>query len=134
MKLVVLDTSALVRLYIPDGPLPDGAEEAIEEAAKAETVVLVPELALVEVAQVVHKKSASGLLSANEADEILGGVLELPLEVVGHRELVQLATQAARRHSLTVYDGLFLALADAKRATLITADDALRRAWVNHSR
>jgi hypothetical protein len=29
MKNVVIDTSALIRLYVPDGPIPEGLEECV---------------------------------------------------------------------------------------------------------
>jgi predicted nucleic acid-binding protein len=50
MRVYVLDISALVRLYVPDGPIPEGTEEAIEATWRAEAVALAPELALAEVA------------------------------------------------------------------------------------
>lgn len=129
MNTHVIDSSALVRLYIPDGPIPDGLEDAIESAWRAESVAMAPELALVEVGQVLHKKLKSGLLSEAEADEILSAVLDLPLELIGHRELLPHAVDRARRFGITVYDALFLALALEHRARLISADDQLLAAW-----
>lgn len=129
MKAIVVDTSALLRLYVPDGPLPEGVEEAMELAWRAEAVVYVPELALAESAQVLHKKARAGLLSHEESDEILDSILELPLEVVGHRELLAEAVIAARRHELTIYDALFVALAADRHGQLITADERLGAAW-----
>ncbi len=54
MKTVVLNTSALIRFYIPDGPLPEDREEAIDSCLKGETAALVPELAMIEAAQVLY--------------------------------------------------------------------------------
>lgn len=129
MKTIVVDTSALVRLYVPDGPIPDGLEEAVESAWRAEAVLLAPELALAEVGQVLHKKAGLRLLSADEVDEILSAVLDLPIDLVGHRELLQKAIEYARSYELTVYDALFLTLAGAHQAQLISADDELMAAW-----
>lgn len=129
MKTFVFDTSAMIRLYIPDGPLPDGTENAIELAWRAEAVALVPELALVEAGQVLHKKTRAGRLTKEEANEILLAILDLPMEVAGHRAIVGDALDLARRHDLTVYDAIFVALALDKRAELISADDKLLRAW-----
>ena len=128
MKVFVLDTSAVVRLYVPDGPIPEGTREAIEAAWRAEAVALAPELALAEIGQVLHKKTLAGALAREEADEIMAAVAELPIELVGHRELISEAVTAARDHGLTVYDGLFLALARKQKASLISGDERLTRA------
>ncbi len=133
MKSYVVDTSALLRLYLPDGPLPEGAEDAMELAARAESVVFVPELALAESAQVLHKKVRAGFLSPEESDEILASILELPLEITGHRDILTTAVATARRHALTVYDALFIALAADKHGELITADERLAAAWRAHT-
>ena len=125
MKIVVLDTSAIIRLYVPDGPIPDGLEENIKSAWKGDTALIVPELALAEVAQVLWKKEQAGYIKPSETDEILSAVLELPLEIVGHYDILPDALSMARRHKLTVYDSLFLALAWKKDGRLITADKRL---------
>ena len=65
MRAAVVDTSALIRLYVPDGPLPAGFEEALDAAWNAETVLLTTELALVEALQVLHRKEAAGFLAAD---------------------------------------------------------------------
>jgi predicted nucleic acid-binding protein len=125
MKNIVLDTSALVRFYIPDGPLPESLEKAVGAAWGGETMLLAPELALAEAAQVLRKKQAAGALIPSEADEILTAVMGLPIEFIRHDKLVTDAVTLARRHDVTVYDALFLALARKEHADLITADDRL---------
>lgn len=35
MNSIVVDTSALMRLYLPDGPLPDNLENQLDSAWKA---------------------------------------------------------------------------------------------------
>ena len=129
MKIIVLDTSAIIRLYVPDGPLPDGLEGHITSAWRGETALFAPELALAEVAQVLWKKEQAGHLNSSEVDEILFSILELPIETVGHYDLLPDAMLLARRHNLTIYDALFLALARKKRAPLITADQRLAKAF-----
>ena len=115
MKIVVLDTSAIIRLYVPDGPLPDGLEEHVTSSWKGETALLVPELALSECAQVLWKKEQAGYLNSSEVDQILFSILELPIEIVGHYDLLSDAVLMARRRNLTIHDALFLALAEKKR-------------------
>ena len=125
MKTVVMDTSAIIRFYVPDGPVPDKLNDSIAAAWRAEISLLVPELALAEVTQVLLKKERLGFITQTEADEIFHSVLELPFEVYGHYDLLPDALSIARQYNLTVYDALFLALAIKKSADLITADQKL---------
>jgi predicted nucleic acid-binding protein len=130
----VFDTSALVRLYVPDGPIPEGAEAALEKAWAGDGALVVPELALAEAAQVLLKKEQAGSLRQEEAEGILADLLSLPLEVVGHADLVATALALGRRFDLTAYDGIFLALALARGASLLTADEDLAAAFGQASR
>lgn len=129
MKVAVLDTSVLIRFYVPDGPLPNQAEAALEGAWNSDVVLLVPELALAEAAQVLLKKERAKQLSVHEADGILAEILALPLEVIGHADLISPAASLARRLDLTVYDAIFLALCLERQASLLTADDQLAAAF-----
>jgi predicted nucleic acid-binding protein len=128
MRQVVLDTSALVRFYVPDGPVPDGLEEVIESGWRGDCVLLVPELLLVEVVQVLRKKEARGALSAAEGTRVLTAVLDLPLEVIGHRDLSPLALHLSRTLGITAYDAAFIALALQRGAELLSADEAMTAA------
>jgi len=105
--VVVLDTSALIRLYLPEGPIPDFLEESVRLASQAELLLLIPELALAEAAQVLRKKEKAGILTKNEVDIILEAILELPLNIIGHFDILTDALFLARKHDLTVYDSIF---------------------------
>lgn len=129
MKTVVLDTSALIRFYVPDGPLPEGLEEHIALAWRAEAILLTPELALAETAQVLWKKESAGYLEPSEVDEIFTCILELPLEIIGHYELLPHVFSIVRHHNLTAYDALFIVLAQKRKAGLITADQKLLKVF-----
>lgn len=129
MKTAVVDTSALFRVFVPDGPLPDGLADLLDQAVRGDAVILVPDLALAEAAQVLRKKEASGLLKPAEVDEILAALIALPLEVMPCRDFLADATELGRGFGVTIYDGLFLALARRRRAELVTADAEMKRAW-----
>ena len=129
MKIAVLDTSALVRFYVPDGPIPDKLEKYVSSALCAETTLIIPELALAEFAQVLLKKEQAGYLTPLEVDDIMAAFLDLPLEVFGHIDILPDALSLARQHALSVYDALFMALAVNKNAELLTADQSLKHAF-----
>lgn len=127
MKSFVIDTSALVRLYVPDGPLPPGLEEALAAAWQGDAVLFTPALALAEFGQVLRKKEQRGFLQPEDTDDMIDTMLRLPLRSVEHADLLRPAVQLARLHSLTVYDALFLALAIKQSSTLFTADKKLQQ-------
>lgn len=126
--IAVIDTSALVRLFIPDGPAIPDLEQAMAEAERGETLLLAPELIWAETAQVLLKKQRAGLLTDVEADELWHDLAALPIRAISHLELIPDALCLARRLNLTVYDALFLALARSRHARLFTGDQKLTNA------
>lgn len=124
----VLDTSALVRLFVPDGPLHPEIESAFNRAAIAADLILAPQLLLAETANVLHRKQARGALSMLELRELLQTINALPIRFCEHQGLLVAACELAGKHGLTVYDALYLALAEQHGARLLTGDDALGNA------
>lgn len=121
----VIDTSALIRLYVPDGPLHPEIETAFNRAASGAELVLAPELLLAEAANVLLRKRRRGELSAQELGKLLQAVGSLPIRFCGHADLILPSCALAEAHGLSVYDALYLALAERHGARLITSDDAL---------
>ena len=123
----VIDTSALIRLFVPDGPVPPEAEAALNRAASGTDSMLAPQLLLAEAANVLLRKSRRGELSAQELQEILQVIVALPIRLVEHGFLLQPAIALAQSHNLSAYDALYLALAEHHGARLVTCDDALAK-------
>lgn len=121
----VIDTSALIRLFIPDGPLPPEAETAFNRASSGADLVLAPQLLLAEAANVLLRKRRRGELSQQELREILHAISSLPIRFCEHGPLLLPACVLAEAHALSVYDALYLALAEQHGARLVTSDDAL---------
>ena len=65
-----IDTSALVRLYIPDGPIPEGLEMAMQNAERGNDSVIAPELILAECGQVLHKKRLQNILTNTKCNSV----------------------------------------------------------------
>lgn len=127
----VVDTSALIRLFVPDGPLHPEVESAFSQATRGVDLVLAPHLLLAETANVLLRKHRRGELSVQELDELLKVITSLPIRLCEHGPLLLSACNLAQIHNLSVYDSLFLALAERHGARLITNDDVLHK--VAHS-
>jgi len=123
----VADTSAIVRLFVPDGPLHPEIEAALNRAMHGSDVVLAPDLMLAESANVLLRKQRRGELSSEEARAIIEAIVSLPVRIEPHAPLLVSAYALADTHNLTVYDALYLALAERHGARLMTCDNRLDR-------
>src|SRR5262245_24322883 len=86
----------------------------------------VPHLVDVEVTQGLRRLVRAGGLSAARADE---GILDLAdLDVHRHAHVDLLARAWRLRNNTTAYDAMYVVLAEALEATLLTCDKALARA------
>jgi len=104
----VLDTSALLRLYLADGLLPTSLEPAIQRGCTGDALLLVPDLCLLECASVLLKQVQRELLGVDECRALLADVLQLPLRPTSSSELATEALDQALVLSLSVYDASFL--------------------------
>ncbi|MDP2752008.1 MAG: type II toxin-antitoxin system VapC family toxin [Rhodocyclaceae bacterium] len=121
----MIDTSALIRLFIPDGPLHPEIEVAFNRASSGIDVVLAPQLLLVEAASVLLRKRRRGELSSQELSELMQAMTSLPIRFCEHETLILSSCVLAETHGLTAYDALYLALAEQHGARLMTCDLAL---------
>ena len=121
----VVDTSALIRLFVPDGPLPNDFEGFLRGVERGLNIAIAPELLMAEAANVINKKQLSGELSESEGDQLLSDILSVPIRLFPHRPILPRAFDLARTHNLTVYDTLYLALAEEHGAVIFTGDRKL---------
>ena len=121
----VVDTSALIRLFVPDGPLPNDFEGFLRGVERGLNIAIAPELLMAEAANVINKKQRSGELSESEDDQLLSDILSVPIRLFPHRPILPRAFELARAHNLTVYGTLYLALAEEHGAVIFTGDRKL---------
>jgi predicted nucleic acid-binding protein len=121
----VVDTSALIRLFVPDGPLPNDFEGFLRGVERGINIAIAPELLLAEAANVINKKQLTGELSKSESDQLLSNILSVPIRLFPHRPILPRAFDLARGHNLSVYDTLSLALAEEHGAVIFTGDRKL---------
>lgn len=119
---LVLDSSVLAKLFFKE----EGSEEATEllEFCAEESVSLAAlELALYEVGNVIWKK-----LRNKEIDgrKYMKQLRLLSIDFVSlDEELMLKAMETAQKHGVTYYDGGHVALAEMRRAPLVTEDREL---------
>lgn len=123
----VVDASALIRLFIPDGPMAPGLEALLQGAEQGNDLALAPQLLLAEAGNVILRKVRRGELTFSEGGELLDLVGRLPLRLVTHDAFMRSAFELAHEEELSVYDAIYLALAIHHGARLFTCDDRLRK-------
>lgn len=119
--VIVVDASVLAPALADDG----ASGEVARRRLGGEWLVA-PELIDLETASAIRRHLAIGALGERRADLALTDLRELPLRRVSHRAL--LARCWELRDNLTVYDAAYVALAEALRVTLVTADARMANA------
>jgi predicted nucleic acid-binding protein len=119
----VMDASALVRLVVPDD-----ASSAVDSALARAGRVSTTDFALVECANALWKHAAFGALSAHEAFTRLDALSRLDLVLQDAAPLLPAALEIAIALRHPVYDCLYVALAMAEDADLVTCDRRLAQA------
>lgn len=121
----VFDASVLLRAALARS---EEARGWTARSERGEVEVLVPDLIWAELTNVLAHQVRQGVLRGAAAAAVLDRLLALPVETHEVRALASAALAVAQRSSLSGYDALYLALADAAGATLVTADRTLARA------
>lgn len=126
--MIVLDASAALEVLLNT---PAGQRLGDRLFASGETLHA-PHLLDVEVAQVLRRYAATGTLTPERGREALEDLTDLPLARYPHE--LFLSRIWDMRHNLTAYDAVYVALAEALDARLLTRDAALARARGHRAR
>jgi predicted nucleic acid-binding protein len=86
----------------------------------------VPHLLDVEVVQALRRLVRTAEITAARADEALADLVDLDLHRYAHAHLLPRAWKL--RENVTAYDGIYVALAEALEAPIVTCDRPLSRA------
>jgi predicted nucleic acid-binding protein len=84
----------------------------------------------VELTAVLRRGLLRRVLDDVRATEVIADYQDLPLTRHGHSALLHRVLEL--RENFSVYDGVYVALAERLNATLVTADQALARAIASH--
>ena len=100
----------------------------MEDVAAGRSTAAVPDLLYAEVVNALVRYVRAGRLTPHEAQALLAYVTALPLESTPCEDLAADALSIAVDRSVSGYDAMYLALAEATHTVLITADRRLAAA------
>ncbi|MGH6916678.1 MAG: type II toxin-antitoxin system VapC family toxin [Geminicoccaceae bacterium] len=113
----MVDASVVAHWLLTDQPL------RLPMTLGADADLAAPHLIDAEVAHAIRRHLLTGLISVDRAEIALQDLMVLPVERYPHTRLLRRAF--ALRDNATIYDALYLALAEALGTTLLTRDKAL---------
>lgn len=116
--MIVLDASVVLDLLLGIPP-----HDATVADLLGSSGAFAPHLLDLEIAQVMRRRVRGGTLRARDANAALTAYSQLPITRFPH--LPFLSQAFALRDNVTMYDAIYLVLAEAINATLITRDGAL---------
>ena len=119
--MIVLDASAIVELLL-DTATGRRVAILIEDPALA---IHAPHLVDVEVSSAMRRLARERSIEADEAEAALDDLRALDLQRHSHEPLLDRAW--GLRENVSTYDAMYIALAEALDATLVTCDARLRR-------
>lgn len=125
--MIVLDTSAALELLL-SLPLAGKVQQHLDVA---DWQIAAPQLLIVEVLQVLRRRTAAGLTSTDDANEALELLRDLNIHYFDHDLLADRVWEL--RENLTAYDASYVALAEMLNADLITADAKMASAPGNRA-
>ena len=124
--MIVVDASAVVRFLAPT-QLDPGFDRRLGQAGSLHA----PHLVDVEVANGLRRAVAAGLIGNDRALDALGDLSALPITRYPHGALLGRAWEL--RENMTVYDAVYVTLAELLGAPLVTCDGRLARASKTHA-
>jgi predicted nucleic acid-binding protein len=119
--MLVVDASCLFEV-VTGGPVAD----VIRDRLSADDGQAAPHIVDVEVFSVIRREHLHGLLDRTEASQALEDLESWPGERFGHRFLLERAWQL--RETVRGWDAMYVALAEALDAILVTTDRRLAAA------
>lgn len=120
--MIVADASVVVDMLLGKG---SEAGDELASRFSAHEVVCAPHLIDVEVGQVLRRYVLRRDLTRAMVDILVADLLALPIRRYPHSFILEPAMKYLE--NVTVYDGLYLALAEVLDCRLLTGDTALSR-------
>jgi predicted nucleic acid-binding protein len=129
--VTVVDASVVVDWIAPDADPALPALGVLRRLADADEELLAPRLLIEEVSNALLTGVRRRRWSGAQADTAHASLMTLPVRLDDQPRDLERAWELARRYdNHPIYDLVYVALAERRKAKLITADRSLRRALV----
>ena len=130
MTAYVLDASVAAKWFLPpaEETLVPEARRLLADYSGGKLRLLVPDLFWVEIGNILWKSARRGRITPRSAGEAIDTLLETNIPTIRSAPLLKDAFAIATRFDRTVYDSVYVALAFAWEAPLVTADERLANA------
>ena len=125
MSALIVDASVAAKWFFPEPHAP-----AARRLLRGRRTLLAPDLIWAEIGNILWKRCRQAELTREAAQDILREFKRFPIQTYAAKALLEPAWDLAVEYRISVYDGLYLALAISRSGTLVTADrsfhDAVR--------
>ncbi|MHB8655031.1 MAG: type II toxin-antitoxin system VapC family toxin [Terriglobia bacterium] len=130
----MIDASVAAKWFLPgaDEPLADEATHFLRRYSRGEIRFIVPDLFWAELGNIMWKAVRQGRWSKAAANHALAEMKDRNLPTVPTVALLDQAFAIATSFDRTLYDSLYVALAIASKAELVTADLKLANSLAAH--
>ena len=122
MRTVVCDASVVLKWYLPDEGLGAQAIGILERYLADEVDIIAPALLEYEIINALIMAARRGRIEDAAIHEALEGFSGLGISLLPVTDLYREICESCRKYGHTAYDASYLALAVARGADLITAD------------
>lgn len=123
---LVVDASVAAKWYLKEEEH-QRAAPIMEAGMRRETKLIAPVLIVAEIGNVLWQRNRRGELIEDEVREVWAAFGVAPVDLFDIARLMPLALEIALDTGCAVYDALYVALAEAEGAKLVTADRKLIR-------
>lgn len=119
--MVIIDTSVVYKWFAESEPLSLQAQEILKRHISSQEKIIVPALLLYEISNAWATKTS---LPVAKAFTSLKALEEFDLEIIT-QDWIQIkeALKLSRKYNVSVYDAVYVVLANEKGCNLITADE-----------
>jgi predicted nucleic acid-binding protein len=124
MNSLVFDCNVVIKWYVPEVHT-DKGQKILDTYVNGKIQLQAPDLIHAELANVLWKKNRLEGLEIEKAKRILRSFEELESVFAPTRDLFQQALDIAHECQRSVYDSLYIALAQRELRSMVTADERL---------